>query len=100
MDAKEGIKEEDKEILKYLRENVVDLSALKKEQFEEIKHLPVVQKSFDTIEKQLIVERMYLVVNKCDNGDTNKIENDVYNLGFEEPIFLSAECGDNMHAMW
>ena len=100
VDAKEGIKEEDKEILKYLRENVVDLSALKKEQFEEIKHLPVVQKSFDTIEKQLIVERMYLVVNKCDNGDTNKIENDVYNLGFEEPIFLSAECGDNMHAMW
>ena len=52
------------------------------------------------VEQQLIVEKMYLVVNKCDNGDTYEIENEVYNLGFDEPIFLSAECGDNLHAMW
>ena len=42
VDAKEGIKEEDREILKYLREHVIDLSQLEKEQVDEIKHLPVV----------------------------------------------------------
>lgn len=50
--------------------------------------------------EQIIVEKIYLIANKCDDGQTFDSENDLYQLGFGDPIYIAAESGEGMHELW
>lgn len=70
VDGKTGISEQDRIISRWLRSNFPD-------------------------------KPTFMLANKIDNPEV-EIEsyNDVYSLGFEDPIFVAAEGGDNLHAVW
>ena len=55
----------------------------------------------DWLKKNFKSKEIVLVCNKCDNEDSEiDVLNDVYSFWDREVLFVSAENGNNMHALW
>ena len=99
VDPKSGITEEDIEIARYLKEAVIDMSRLEQEELDEIRDFPALYMN-DSPDERIIVDKICLLANKCEHEKTYGAVNDLYGLGFGDPIFISAEEGDGMHQLW
>lgn len=98
VDARNGVTQEDMKIANYLKQRVIDLSMLDEEEVEEIKHMPVGH--YGMVDDRIIVDKVVLVANKCEDGQTFGSENELYMLGMGDPLYVSAEEGDGMHQIW
>lgn len=49
---------------------------------------------------KIIVDKLQLIANKCENYFNPEMENEVYSLGMGEPVYMSGEHGDNVHELY
>ena len=87
-DVREGITENDLDLSRWLKKNIK------------------IPKSMPNPENQPVipsnqtVKRIILVGNKAESGyDYSDVYNEVYQLGYGEPMLISAEHGDGMHEL-
>ena len=97
VDVRNGITLTDFEIRDWIRENVVQTDFLSLE--EDMKDL-VFEDGTGEEDDKIYVKRVVLIANKSDEGDTFGMENELYQLGFGDPIYVAAETGEGMHELW
>jgi len=97
VDARNGITQTDFAIRDWIKKNVVSRSDLTPNTT--TRDL-VPEEGTGSLSGKIYVEKVLLVANKCDDGQTFDSENDLYQLGLGEPIFIAAESGEGMHELW
>ncbi len=48
----------------------------------------------------MLVDKIQLVANKCEQPFNPELENEIYGLNLGEPIYISGEHGDNIHDLF
>lgn len=97
VDARNGITQTDFAIRDWIKKNVISRSDLTPNNT--TKDL-VREEGTGSLTDKIYVDKVLLVANKCDDGQTFDSENDLYQLGLGEPIFVAVESGEGMHELW
>ena len=96
VDARNGITTTDFKIRDWINENVVQTDFFEKNEDGEL----VGDQGTGRKDDKIYVKRVVLIANKCDEGETFGAENELYQLGLGEPIYIAVESGEGMHELW